>query len=109
LQKDPKSPAIRLSLAHAYAGLGMKQEAIQIAADVSQNNQLSDDHFIGPGYLINVAEIYAMSGEQEKSIDLVDHLLTIPASLSVPITRVDPIWDRLRANPRFEQVLAKYH
>jgi tetratricopeptide (TPR) repeat protein len=108
-QKRPEDLAVKLSLGRAYAGLGMKEKAIQAASLDGQKDRISKDHFMGPGYLLGAAEIYAMSGEQQKAIDLLDYLLSIPSLISVPMIRLDPVWDPLRTNPRFDSMLAKYN
>ena len=45
-------------------------------------------------------------GEADAAIDRLAYLLSIPSDLSVPVLRVDPMWDRLRGNPRFQRLLA---
>ena len=37
-----------------------------------------------------------------------DELLSIPCDLSVGLLRLDPVWDPLRNNPRFQALLEKY-
>jgi serine/threonine-protein kinase len=50
---------------------------------------------------LNLAQIYTMLGEKGAAIDELEHLLSIPSPLSVPLLRLDPIWDPLRDHPRF--------
>jgi len=56
--------------------------------------------------------VYALTGETEKAVTLVEQLLTTPA---VEWTGIHPItltqlrswkWDSLRNNPRFQKILA---
>jgi serine/threonine protein kinase/Tfp pilus assembly protein PilF len=107
-QKRPADLAVKFSLGRAYAGLGMKEKAIQTASLDVEKDRISKDHFMGPGYLLDVAEIYVMTGEQQKAIELLNHLLSIPSLISVPMIRLDPVWDPLRTNPRFVSMLVKY-
>ena len=68
----------------------------------------SVDAFEGPGVTQSLAEIYAIVGEQEKAIDLLDGLLARPSPVTVAMLKLVPIWDPLRGNPRFIALLKKY-
>ena len=50
----------------------------------------------------------ATVGEQDAAIEQLDHLLSIPSLISVPILRMNPIWDPLRDNPEFAALLDRY-
>jgi len=66
------------------------------------------DAFDGPAMTKCLAEVYAIVGEQDKAIDLLDGLLSRPSPMTVAILRVFPIWDPFRNNPRFIELLKKY-
>jgi hypothetical protein len=48
-----------------------------------------------------------MAGEAESAIERLEVLLSIPFDLTVAELRIDPAWDALRGNPRFEALLAR--
>ncbi len=52
-----------------------------------------------------MARIYAITGEPEKAIDLLEHSVKTPAGLSLAEAKLDPTWDVVRANPRFQRLL----
>jgi hypothetical protein len=51
------------------------------------------------------AEIYAAASRPRECIDLVTRLLRVESELTVPILRVDPAWDNVREDPRFQALL----
>ena len=63
---------------------------------------------IGP-YTAGLAEVYAVTGEKAKAIELLDGLLSRPGDLTVPLLKLDPTYDNLRDDPAFQQMLAKHY
>jgi hypothetical protein len=63
------------------------------------------DAYIGPLQVQHLAMIYAQVGEPDLAVDQLDYLLSIPSRLSVPMLRLDPRWDPLRDDPRFQSLL----
>jgi hypothetical protein len=49
-----------------------------------------------------------MLGSGDAAIRQLEVLLSHPSFISVPLLRLDPRWDPLRKNPRFEALLAKH-
>ena len=68
----------------------------------------SVDAFDGPMMMIMAAQTFAHVGENDRALALLDQLLAMPNGGSVPGVRLDPMWDKLRDDPRFEQTLAKH-
>jgi tetratricopeptide (TPR) repeat protein len=91
----------------ADAGLGRKTEAIREGLAAVELLPVTKDALSGPRLQINLARIYCLTGEQDKAIDRLEYLLTIPSEISVPRLRVEPAWDMLRGNPRFQKLVAK--
>jgi DNA-binding SARP family transcriptional activator/TolB-like protein len=52
----------------------------------------------------NLARIHVLLGHREKAIDLLTAVFSRPGPLSAAWLRVDPFWDPLRSNPRFQQL-----
>ena len=53
----------------------------------------------------DLARIYVMVGEFDAAIDQLEYLLCVPGEMSVPLLRLDPVWDPLRDHPRFKKLL----
>ena len=92
----------------ALAGLGRRQEALREARWLQQWVVYRGDAFSGPFWAEDRARILAQVGEADAALDEIERLLAGPSWLSVHMLRLDPIWDPLRDNPRFQALLAKY-
>jgi TolB-like protein/tetratricopeptide (TPR) repeat protein len=92
-----------LGLAHAY--LGHKRAAIQEGQRGVALSPISSDAFLGPYYQHQLVRIYLMVGEPERALDQLEPLLKIPYYLSPGWLKIDPTFDPLRGNPRFERLL----
>jgi hypothetical protein len=66
------------------------------------------DAFEGPAMTQKLAEVYCIVGEPEKAIDLLEGLLSRPSPVTVSLLKIVPVWDSLRDNPRFIELLKKY-
>jgi len=94
-----------LGLALAY--LGRKQDAIREGRRAVNLYPVSKDAFEGVRYVMNLAQIYAVVGDHEQALDQLEYLFSIPCgnNYSIPILKLDPVWDSLRANPRFQHLI----
>src|SRR5262245_16357327 len=90
------------------AALGRKQEAIAEGKHAVELLPESKDAFDGPQVTTTLAQIYASTGETDEALRLLDHLLTVPNGLTVPVLKLDPAWDPLREDPRFQALIDKY-
>jgi serine/threonine-protein kinase len=90
------------------AGLGQKQEAIAEGKRAIELLPESEDAFDGPQITTTLAQIYAWTGEFDEAFRLLDHLLVAPNGLNVPMLKLDPAWDPLRKDPRFQALIDKY-
>ena len=104
----PSDPKRLSALAGILAALGEKEAAIAQARRATELLPESVDAFDGPHLTQGLAEVYALSGEEEKAIDLLAGLLSRPSTVSVATLKVVPIWDGLRDNPRFVELLRKH-
>ena len=104
----PNEAARHSKLGVILAWLGEKEAAIAEGKRATEMLPENVDAFDGPKLTEALAEIYAIVGEQDKAIDLLDHLLSRPSSVTVASLKVLPMWDWLRHNPRFNEVLKKH-
>jgi hypothetical protein len=64
------------------------------------------DGFTGPFLQHQLARIYILAGEPEKALDQLEPLLKIPYILSPGWLKIDPNFNPLRDNPRFQKLVA---
>jgi serine/threonine-protein kinase len=103
---DPGEPRTRMLLALAYALLGRKVDALREGTRVVEMLPVSRDAYDGADLQEDLAYVETLVGEHDAAIKRLAYLLTIPSELSVPFLRVDPMWDSLRGNVRFQALIA---
>ena len=106
--ENPEDPNRHVVLGGVLAALGRKEEAIREGKRACELLPESKDALDGPGMTIALAQIYAWVGEKDLALQLLEHSLQTPAGIMVPMLKMDPSWDRLRNDPRFQQLIAKY-
>jgi TolB-like protein/class 3 adenylate cyclase len=88
------------------AGLGRKQEALREGRRALELTPVAKNAVDGPGVLYFFAVICAWTGERDLAIEQLETLAKIPAGASYGDLRLDPSWDLLRGDPRFEKIVA---
>jgi TolB-like protein/Flp pilus assembly protein TadD len=107
VQESPDDAARHGQLGLILAGLGRKEGAIKEGRRAVELLPESQDALDGPGVAVVLAQIYAWTGEHDQAFELLDHLLQVPNDLTVPILKLDPVWDPLRSDPRFQALIDK--
>ena len=108
LRDAPEDPRRHAQHGFILAALGQKQEAIAEGKRAVELLPESQDAFDGPRGIAALAQIYAWTGESDEALRLVDHLLGTPSGLTIPVLKLDPVWDPLRKDPRFQALIEKY-
>jgi serine/threonine protein kinase/tetratricopeptide (TPR) repeat protein len=93
-------------LGFIYAACGLKQDAVREAQRAVELTPVAKNAVDGAGVLYFSAAIYAWSGERGLAIGQLETLAKIPAGASYGDLRLDPSWDPLRGDPRFEKIVA---
>jgi tetratricopeptide (TPR) repeat protein/TolB-like protein len=106
LRSAPDNAQQQVILGLALAYLGRKAEAIRAGERAVTLTPLKKDGFQGPYIQHQLVRIYILVGEPEKALDRLEELLKIPYYLSSPWLTIDPNFDPLRQNPRFQRLVA---
>ena len=88
------------------AGLSRKEEAIREGLHGCELLPISKDAVDGADLSINLAQIYAWSGEKERATEQIALVERTPNLLSYGLLKLHPYWDSLRGDPRFEKIVA---
>jgi tetratricopeptide (TPR) repeat protein len=91
------------TLALAYAGLGEKEKALEQAQRAIKDYET--DAVNKPWSETTLAQIQARFGDHDAAIAALPHLLEVPAGLTIANLKLDPFWDPLRKDPRFQKLL----
>jgi TolB-like protein/Flp pilus assembly protein TadD len=108
VQESPEDASRHGQLGLILAGLGRKEEAVKEGKRAAELLPEAQDAFDGPEITAALAQIYAWTGESDEALRLLDHLLVCPNGLTVPTLKLDPTWDPLRNDPRFQALIDKY-
>ena len=108
LRDGPEDPARHAQHGLILAALGRKDEAIAQGKRAVEMVPESQDAFDGPRFAGLLAEIYAWTGEFDEAFRLLDHLLAVPNGLTIQMLKLEPAWDPLRKDPRFQALIDKY-
>jgi tetratricopeptide (TPR) repeat protein len=95
-------------LGQIFAGLGRKDDAIREGKRAVELLPESKDALDGPIMTLALAQIYTMVGDFASATPLLEHLLTTPGGITVALLKLDPEWDPLRGNPRFEKIVVSF-
>ena len=108
LREAPDDPNRHAQHGVVLVALGQKEEAINEGKRAIELLPESQDAFDGPQIAAALAQIYAWTGESDEAFRRLDHLFAIPNGLTVPMFKLDPAWDPLRKDPRFQALIDKY-
>src|SRR6266700_2178707 len=115
LKEQPENFALIGDLALTNMGLGDKTAALALAERAIAASPIEKNAMDGPSSIEVLARVAAQTGESDRAIAALEKVLSIPGAgawtLNIPLTpallRLDPMFDPLRSNPRFQKLCDK--
>jgi serine/threonine protein kinase/tetratricopeptide (TPR) repeat protein len=104
--EDPSHGGTHAALGFVYAGCGLREQALREGRRALELTPLAKNAVDGAGVLYFFAVICAWTGERDLAFEQLETLATIPNGASYGDLRLDPNWDSLRGDPRFEKIVA---
>ena len=106
--RDQPSYALALcALGVVDAVLGNKQDAIREGERAVELLPVSKNSLEGPMLIQYLAVIYAWTGDKDRAIERLSEATRLPGShVTFGNLHLNPLWDPLRGNPRFEVIVA---
>ena len=96
-------------LGRVDAALGRKEAAIREGRRACELLPSSKDAWFAPGLLRYLASIYVWTGEKDLALTQLEDLAALKvSSLDYGDLKLDPNWDPLRGDPRFEKLVASF-
>jgi serine/threonine-protein kinase len=93
-------------LGTALAYLGRKADAVREGRRAVELVPTTRDGYTGPYLQHQLVRIYILVGENDKALDELEPLLKTPYYLTPAWLKIDPMFDPLRKNPRFQRLIA---
>ena len=108
LKEQPDNWQLIDVLALTNMGLGDKAAAFGLLERAMAAMPVEKDALDGPVVIETLARVAAHMGEPDRAISALRRAISLPTRTQPPLTpallRLDPVWDSLRSDPRFQEL-----
>jgi hypothetical protein len=95
-------------MALILAMAGDSSRAIEIIQGVLERKPHLMDGRNGVWCYLNCAGVLANVGEKDLAIDIIEELMSSPSPVNAAYLKIEPNYDPLRDQPRFQALIEKY-
>jgi TolB-like protein/Flp pilus assembly protein TadD/tRNA A-37 threonylcarbamoyl transferase component Bud32 len=106
VRDQPDYAAALCALGVVDAMLGNQEEAIREGERAVELIPTSKSAIEGPLLIKNLAIIYAWTGHKDRAVERLAEIAKLPNDIAYGHLRLNPLWDPLRGDPRFEAIVA---
>src|SRR5262249_3190521 len=106
IQAQPNYGPALCALGLTDAALGRKEEALREGRRAVEFCPIGNDAFLGAAMVKYLAMIAAWAGDKDLACEQLAIAISRPGDLSYGQLKLMPFWDPLRADPRFEKIVA---
>ncbi len=108
LAENPDDERIHLELGLAYAGLGLRSQAIREGKIAVQSWAARGHSLILDRFRTSLATIYLLLGDHDQALELIADQLSKPSRMSIHLLQLHPLWDPVRDHPRYLRLVQQY-
>lgn len=106
VREQPGNGPPLCALGMIEAALGNRKPAIQAGRRAVELVPVNKDAIDGVVLMEYLAVIYAVTGKKDAAFQQLEQVIKLPGYLSYGQLRLDPMWEPLRGDPRFEKIVA---
>ena len=107
IRNAPQVAVLHANLGQSLAMIGRKEDAVREALLAAELDPIEKAPYTGPSQLWLLAQTYMLVGEDDQAIATLERLLSMPFYVTPAWLAVDPTWDSLRKNPKFQKLVAR--
>ena len=107
VEENPEDAILLSALGMIDAALGQEQAAIAEGKRAVEMLPISKDALNGPFLVANLAAIYAQTSEPDLAFQQLGNSINTPAGVTYGDLKLNPQWDPLRKDPRFDKLVAQ--
>jgi tetratricopeptide (TPR) repeat protein len=107
VREQPTYAAALCALGVVDAALGNKEDAVREGERAVELTPIAESAIDGAMFIQYLGVIYAWTGDIDRSIERLGQAVKLPGShVTYGNLRLNPFWDPLRGDPRFEAIVA---